>query len=248
MVREHRAPGRPSLLLLGLSLLPLVGCAGPRLPAGPAPRVGQVYCLRGLIDVFSLGLNDLNARLQAEGVRSTVMSGSRWRTLAADLAERPLPGRNSPIVLIGHSYGADNAVRLSRDLHELGINVELLVMLDATAPPPIPANVKRCVHYYRPSTLGEANPALFAGNPVVLEDGNRRTELVNTVVSTESLGPQAASVGHFNIDASACIHEAVLGEVLRVCRVRTSSGAGPPNSPAVAVPASKPKGPPGARP
>ncbi|MCO6435802.1 MAG: hypothetical protein J5J06_01795 [Phycisphaerae bacterium] len=219
-------------VLLGMLLLVLGGCAGPHMPSGNAPRIGRVYCLRGLMDVFSLGLNDLARELRKEGVRAADMSGSRWRSLAVELEAEAANGEpEEPIVLVGHSYGADNAVRLAWRLKKAGIDVDLLLLLDATAPPPIPDNVIRCVHYYKPTVLGAACPICFAGNPVVLAAGNERTVLLNTVISRETLGADAVGVGHFNVDAAPAIHRACEHEIMAICVLRSSRATQGPHKP-----------------
>jgi hypothetical protein len=180
-----------------------------------------VFCLRGLLDVFSLGLNDLAERLRREGIDAMPLSGPRWRTLEREIDRAKRQGDlQGPLILIGHSHGADNAVRMARNLRQRNIQVELLVLLDATSPPAVPRNVTRCLHLYRPTVLGYLLPFVFAGNPVEAEEGNTRTEIVNTIVSREIFGPVAARIGHFNIDASVPVHDVVVKEVLRICPQR----------------------------
>jgi len=191
------------------------GCAAPHLGNTTSARAGHVYCLRGLLDVFSLGLNNLASRLRNNGIAASAVSGPSWRNLGREIRRARQQGDlRNPLVLIGHSYGADNALRLARDLQRWGIDVELLVLLDATNPPKIPVNVARCVHIYRPSVFGNLFPSLFAGNPVEAECGNRRTQIVNMVVSEAVFGRAAAYIDHFNIDAKTEVHDLVLREVL----------------------------------
>jgi len=106
---------------------------------------------------------------------------------------------------------------LAKHLHRRGIRVQLLVLLDATAPPTVPTNVERCLHLYKQTPMGAMMPIFFAGNPVVLDRDNRETQLVNTIVSTEVLGPEAAAVNHFNIDASEAVHAMAIREIVRIC-------------------------------
>lgn len=42
---------------------------------GVSPRA---FCLRGLSDVFSLGLNDLAKQLRRDGVNAFAISGAAW--------------------------------------------------------------------------------------------------------------------------------------------------------------------------
>jgi pimeloyl-ACP methyl ester carboxylesterase len=205
--------------LAGLAAFVLLvsGCAAPQIAATTSSRAGQVVCLRGLLDVFSLGLNDLAERLRHDGIEAITVSGPSWPRLAQSIREARSRGDlRKPLVLVGHSYGADDAIRLARKLKRWNIEVELLVLLDATTPPPVPSNVVRCLHVYRPTVMGDVFPHLFAGNPVDAEPGNHRTQVVNRIVSRESFGAAAAHIGHFSIDASDAVHDLVLREVQSV--------------------------------
>ncbi len=194
------------------------GCIAPRIDRAGRLRTGRAFCLRGLLDVFSLGLNDLSERLRGEGISAITVSGPSWPDLARRIRGARLRGELAgPLILVGHSYGADDAVRLARRLGRYSIDVALVVLLDATSPPPLPPNVARCVHVYRPTVLGDLFPILFAGNPVEAAEGNDRTEIVNKIVSRADFGAAAARVDHMNIDASTDIHGFVMKEVLRVC-------------------------------
>jgi len=175
----------------------------------------DVYLLRGLWDFFSLGLDDLSVELQDQGVDAAPMSGPDWERLGNRLVkERGAQADTSNLILVGHSFGADEAVLLARFLDKRGIGVRLLVLIDATNPPRIPANVDRCVHLYIPTALSALAPGTFAGNPVVAERGNTHTEIVNTVISEETFGAAARSVDHFNIESSTLVHEITIDEVL----------------------------------
>ena len=194
------------------------GCAALRIDNTTQVRVGQAFCLRGLLDVFSLGLNDLSRRLRGEGLEARAVSGPAWPSLARKIRQARLEGRlQEPLILIGHSYGADDAIRLARKLSRWNIDVELLVLLDATTPPRVPSNVDRCLHLYRPTVAGDLLPFVFAGNPVNAEEGNHRTVIVNKIISRENFGAPAARIGHLNLDSSAAVHDLVVKEILRIC-------------------------------
>jgi pimeloyl-ACP methyl ester carboxylesterase len=194
------------------------GCVASRIDSAAQLRTGQTFCLRGLLDVFSLGLNDLSERLRSEGIEAITVSGPSWPSLARKIHRARLRGDlQKPLILVGHSYGADDAIRLARKLGRWNIDVELLVLLDATIPPPLPSNVARCLHVYRPTVVGDLFPFLFAGNPVDAEEGNHRTEIVNKIVSRENFGAAAARMGHLNLDASVAVHDLILKKILRIC-------------------------------
>ncbi|HMQ16431.1 MAG TPA: alpha/beta fold hydrolase [Phycisphaerae bacterium] len=173
----------------------------------------QVYCLRGLWDVFSTGLDSLAVEMRERGLAAESLSGPLW----PDLAERIEKASheqslNGDLVLVGHSFGAEHALRLAFRLQQQGIPVGLMVLIDATTPPPIPSNVARCVHLYIPSPLASLAPDVFTGRPVELAEGNDRTELVNWVVTPAEFGP----VNHFNLESNPVVHQVVIDEVLAI--------------------------------
>lgn len=148
----------------------------------------DVYCLRGMGEVFSNGLDNLASEIQSEkGVKSISLSWTeREGVTRSELGERPL-------FLIGHSYGADNAVEIAYALKDKGIKVDYLFLFDSTNPKPIPDNVLHCVHWYVETIIGDAVPVIFPGNPVKLEDGNAITDLENRKMKDSN---------HFNIDSN----------------------------------------------
>ncbi len=211
-----------------VALLPCVlhGCAVPKINSPSHSGDGYAFCIRGLFDVFSLGLNDLAKQLRQEGINAFAISGPAWPRLGEEIRQANLEGRLSgPLVFVGHSYGADDAIRLAHELDQYGIDVELLVLLDATNPPPVPGNVVRCVHLYRPALAGKILPGVFAGNPVVADPTNHRTVIRNLSLAEGRFKQTAASVGHMNIDASPLVHELVIREVVAVCRPETATKA-----------------------
>lgn len=162
-------------------------------------RQPEIYLLRGFGDVFSTGLDEMGERLAAQGIEAHVdshtASGAVARTIIAD-ARR---GRLGPVILIGHSLGANGAIQIAEQLQKAGIKVDLLVSLAATGPHPVPANVRRAVNYYF-KTHGWGEP-LVAG-------AGFHGRLLNKDYSG------MAEVGHFNIDKQ----KAVQNEILRLVR------------------------------
>lgn len=89
------------------------------------------------------------------------------------------------LVLIGHSFGGDDIVRVVEDLKALGLGVRLLVLVDGTNPGPIPENVDRCLQFYISMPGLDAAPWILPGQPTELAAGNTHTELVNVVLGFE---------------------------------------------------------------
>jgi predicted esterase len=52
-----------------------------------------------------------------------------WKTTVANIIKDHASGKSGPLILIGHSQGANNVIDMSRLLQQKNIPVDLLVML-----------------------------------------------------------------------------------------------------------------------
>lgn len=181
----------------------------------PMPRDGNVILVRGLMDVFSLGLHDIEDGLIAEGVNAHVVSGPRWASVSEAIKLEHNAGKlEGPLVIVGHSYGADDAVRLARSLNEDEIEVTVLALIDPTTPPKIPANVVRCFNLYKSSPATDWLP-LLRGIPVEAENGS--TEVVNFDIRDHNEDGRFSWNNHFNIEEDENVQQTILEEVLKAC-------------------------------
>ena len=207
-------------------------------PAEQSPRStafqnSEVYLLRGLFNVFSLGMDRINEQLHERGVTAGVYPGPSWPLLAQQIVElREQRAEEGLLIISGHSYGADDSVRLARALDKQGISVDALVLVDPTTPPKIPGNVALCVNIYRSRPTTDWMPWL-RGIPVEREDPS--TLVVNRDLRGSSVHPELAEqINHFNIDEHPAIREMVVNEILQILNeggiktARSSSGAGTP--------------------
>ncbi len=186
-------------LLFGLALLPVSGAvvAQPRTDSPP-----EVYLIKGMYHVFSSGLDTLAARLQAQGLAVRVLNHTGWSELASELGARIQSGQGpARIVLIGHSLGGNNALRLAAALGQNGKAVDLVIPLDSTLPQAVPANVRRLTHIYLPRS-GSGRVA-WAG-------AGFRGKLTNIDLD-QVLGADAP--GHTAIDKSGWVHRQVMAEI-----------------------------------
>jgi len=119
--------------------------------AMPATQTGgiHVYLLRGWLDVFSTGMDDLTVKLNQRGIRASVHGHMDYYSLADSIANRYRAGRGERVVIIGHSLGANAAVEMAARLGELKINVPLVITYDPTITEHVPANVARLVNFYQ---------------------------------------------------------------------------------------------------
>jgi len=109
----------------------------------------QVYFLRGLMNVFSLGMDDFARKLQADGIAATVANHADSDFVASRIVSNYNSGDHGPIVLVGHSLGADAVADIANTLARYNIPVALLVLFDGTDGHQIPGNVTTAINYTR---------------------------------------------------------------------------------------------------
>lgn len=175
--------------LVALALSVLVAVSG---SASAAPERGpKVYLLRGFLNVFSLGLDELSAKIESRGIRAEVYNHTSWSRLAGEIASEYKSGQTRPIVLIGHSAGASAVVSLVEALGHAGVPVALAVSLDNSASTVSGGRVGTFLNLY--VTTG----ALSAGRGF------------HGRISNVDLGKQM-SVGHLTIDKTDAVHNIIL--------------------------------------
>jgi hypothetical protein len=165
--------------------------------AQPQPRA-HVYLLRGLFNVFSLGMDSLTEELKRRGVDATVHGYGEWQTLADRAAADYRAGKEAPIILIGHSLGADAVMEMAAYLGRKGVPVAMVVPFDGTKSFAASDNVGRVLN------LTQRDYAYMRGGP------GFHGSLANVDVSSDS------SIDHINIDKSPRLHARVVAEVLAV--------------------------------
>ena len=125
-------PRLHAIAIAALLLLPFG--ARPALAApnsASAASTAHVYLLRGVLNIFSLGLDDIAAQLRAQGIPVTVANFASWSSLADDAAAAYKSGRIKTIVLVGHSSGATALPDMVAKLDQLGAPVKLAIGLDS---------------------------------------------------------------------------------------------------------------------
>lgn len=187
----------------------LVAMSGSALAA--PDRGPKVYLLRGFMNVFSLGLDEIATKLEQRGIRAEVYNHTSALRLAGEIASEYKSGKTRPIVLVGHSAGGAAIVDLVDELGRAGVPVALAVTLDIASRP---------VSNMRGGTFLN----LYAGTGALTKGPGFRGNLVNMEVSKNNGG-----VNHFTIEKS----EPVQALVLRY--INSAVGRGGPRR---AVPAS----------
>jgi pimeloyl-ACP methyl ester carboxylesterase len=174
---------------------------------GPASRGARILVVRGIFNVFSLGLDDLACKLAQRGYHVDVAPPSLALVAAAAIErECRADATRKPLIIIGHSLGGRFCCSIPWQWRDSGLAVRLIVVLDANPQTPVPDNVQRCVNLYTTNDLG-----VFHGQDVRVVDP--RTELVNLDMTRVRRPPGVPPVDHFTIDDSVWIHSLVIEEV-----------------------------------
>jgi len=216
------AAGTGAVTTASAAIAPMTApAAGAEAAAKPAPRVvaraakrapvvrrdPQVYLFRGLANVFSLGMDDMAKELKAQGIPNKVLNHANWPRVAADITAKykANPKATRPIVLVGHSLGANAVLLMAQKLARDGVPVDLVVTFDPTTKGPVAPGVRRYLNLYQ-SNNGWAEaldvPA-GAGKRVVNSDVRKRTDI-------------KAAVSHFDIDKNRVLHQQVVAEIVRL--------------------------------
>jgi pimeloyl-ACP methyl ester carboxylesterase len=155
-----------------------------------AAAEARVYLLRGLMDV-STGLDELALKLKRRGIAATIGSFTAEEELAAAALKGFRSGAGCPVVLIGHSLGADAAIGIARTLQGSGVPVGLLVAFSPNSSDAMPGNVSRAVNYYQSNS--------FWSNVYSRGAGFKGT-LRNVDLAKDD------KIDHFNIEKAARLH------------------------------------------
>ena len=184
------------------------------------PRVGHVYCMRGWLGIFSEGMDALAHEIDIDlGATAVSVANEEHYRLQDFLVEKSEQGLlKEPLVLLGHSYGADDMIRVAQTLKEHNIQVDLLVLLDPVTPPKIPSNVKRAYCVYKSHPLTDWYPA-WRGVPAEVADP-AATPLENIDLAKADLGWNTERVGHVNIEKTREVHVMAMQEIAKVCPYR----------------------------
>ncbi len=141
----------PALLLalmVGLFAAPAALAGGNR-PTQQLP----VYVLRGALGIFSSGMDALADEMNANGIAAVSRPFEDWRDYTATIVAA-YRAHSYPIVLVGHSWGANTILLMAHELEKRGIPVTLLVFYDVTTSSRIPPNVHWVINYRSTSAIG----------------------------------------------------------------------------------------------
>jgi thioesterase domain-containing protein len=160
----------------------------------------KVYLLRGLLNIFSLGMDALSDKLNAMGIQAEVFNHDSWPAVAARIIEDHKAGKQGAVVLIGHSLGADVLFNLTERLERENIPVRLVVPFDPTSSYEVTKNVDHLLNFYQLNGFGRR----------VTAPKGYKGELVNMDLSKDE------SFGHGSIDKAPQLHDLVIAKIKKV--------------------------------
>ena len=132
----------------------------------------EVYMIRGFLNVFSDGMNQMTKRLKRSGIRAKAISNGSWQSVADDIIRRSKKKKVSyPIVIAGHSLGGVEAPRFANKLGAAGVPVALVIGLDPgfPQPPAFRKGTKRVVNYKIPSGKNYRKGSGFSGSITTID-------------------------------------------------------------------------------
>jgi pimeloyl-ACP methyl ester carboxylesterase len=193
--------------------------AGAQTAATAASRP-HVYLMRGLMNIFSLGMDQLAAQIARHGIAATVYNHSVEADVVEEIGANYRAGDHGPIILVGHSLGADAVMVMAQQLDNRGVPVALVVPFDGTASYAAPKNVA-CV-----LNMTQRYYAYMRPGP------GFRGSLRNVDLSRDT------SVDHFTIDKSPRLQAVALNSVLQAAHAENCRPG--QSAPAVARPKDAP--------
>jgi len=177
-----------------------------------ADRPYQIYLLKGLADVFSTGMDFLEAKLEVRGIVGEVHNHAFVESVAQSAIAKWRGGLHGPIIIIGHSLGADSAFKMAQRLGSAEVPVALLVTFSPVGSAPVPANVRHAVNYFQSNSAWHGQITGGPGFHGALEN----IDLAST-----------PGITHFNIEKVDQLHAATIAKVLALVSTRANAAKKP---------------------
>ncbi|WP_454624022.1 hypothetical protein [Bradyrhizobium cenepequi] len=199
LVGRHLFPRLRTIATALVLLLPIVASPAQAATESAAARAStaHVYLLRGVLNIFSLGLDEIAAKLRAQGIPVTITNYVFWSSLADEAAADYRSGKLKTVILVGHSSGATYLPDMVEKLDRLGVPVKLAIGLDSVFHTSLSGRVGRYINFY---------VANGAGTPVERTRGFQgKLENVNV--------QNVPGVGHLTIEKSQIMQQKVVGEI-----------------------------------
>lgn len=157
----------------------------------------HVFLIRGVLNIFSLGMDEMATTLHQQGITATVHNHLAWMSIADEAAAEYKSGRIKTIVLVGHSSGATCLPDIVERLDRMGVPVKLAIGLDSVFHTSLDGKVGRYLNFYVANGAGTR----------VAKGKDFKGTLEN--VDVESV----PGVSHLTIDKNAIIQQQVIGAI-----------------------------------
>ena len=157
----------------------------------------HIFLLRGAFNIFSLGMDEMAAKLQRPGVAITVANYLSWQSLADQAAAEYKSGRTRTIIIVGHSSGATAVTEMAARLGQVGVPVRLAIGLDPTSAMVASGHIDRYINYFIANGMGNA-----------VRPGPHFSGVVQNVDVEKN-----PALNHFNIDKNRALQDRVLREI-----------------------------------
>jgi hypothetical protein len=157
----------------------------------------HVYLVRGVLNIFSLGMDEIAGKLQQQGITATVHNHLMWASIADDAAAAYKSGRLQTIILVGHSSGATVLPDIVARLDQHGVPVKLAIGLDSVFRTSLAGRVGRYLNFYVANGAGTR----------VEKTKNFRGTLEN--VDVEKL----PGVSHLTIDKNQLMQQKIIAAI-----------------------------------
>jgi hypothetical protein len=169
---------------------------------------GEVHTMLGGLGIFSTGMKELSSSIVE--TYNIPAPSNMWYNAGG--VTRSIVDyyyahkKHRPIILVGHSLGANEQIKVARNLNKSGIPVDLLVTIDAVSQTVVPANVKHVMNFYKPGYV-----PMFSGLKLRAQEPSKtRVENIN-VARLKNV-----TVNHFTIDKHPLVQAMIMDEVKRI--------------------------------
>ena len=205
--------GRPVmqiLLVLPLVIILLLGSGASTSVQASAPEVREkVFVIKGLLNVFSRGMVTLGKKLDKNNIDNVVFNHTLWRSYVKELLNTDESRRPTHVFIVGHSFGANAALLMARELEKQNITVDYLVTFDGDSPLPAASNIKHVTNFWFKGRT--------VGRPVVAGPGfSGRLENIDL--------SKVESYGHLNVEKQPALHQIVVQNILAVLKQASEPG------------------------
>jgi len=205
-----------AMLLFAVGLAPRSAEA-----AQAAPASAHVYLMRGVLNIFSLGMDQMASRLQAQGIPASVHNHILWASVADDAVAEYRSGRAKVIILVGHSSGATCLPDMVERLSQQGVPVKLAIGLDSVFHTSLSGRVGKYINFYVANGAGTR----------VEKTRNFQGTLENVDVEN------VPGVGHLTIDKNELMQQKVIAAI--DAAVASGPGVAPATAPRTAAPVAR---------